>query len=69
MPFTLTIETGGAAFADADGNPDHTAAGAEIARILGKLQSNMSMFTLLAHDEGKVRDTNGNTCGSWSYGR
>jgi hypothetical protein len=67
MPFTLTIETGGAAFADADGNPDDNAAGVEIRTILGKLQSNLSMFTLLAHDEGKVRDSNGNTVGTWSY--
>ena len=56
---TLTIETDNAAFGD---DPAE-----ELASILRRLASNLTMLSRLAAPEnGKVRDSNGNTVGTWS---
>lgn len=66
--FTLTINTDGAAFQVLDPD-DGEAAGygacaAEVAYILRKL---VDLLDKTAPDSGtgNLRDTNGNTCGSW----
>lgn len=58
--FTLTIETDGAAFAD-DQLPE------ELATILRRVAGTLTCLTLGNPDTGKVRDTNGNTVGAWSF--
>lgn len=65
MPFTLTINTDGAAFADADGNPDDYSARFEVARILSELGRIPGPVTGAGSEI--VRDVNGNTVGTWSY--
>lgn len=58
--FTLTIETDGAAFAD-----DQLAE--ELATILRRVAGTMTALTLGNPDTGKIRDTNGNTVGAWTF--
>lgn len=57
--FTLTIQTGGAAF---------EYAGTELARILHRVADDLAANGTF-HGSGtvSVRDINGNTCGSWSF--
>lgn len=56
--FTLTIETGGAAFDDL---------AEELSTILRRVAGTMTALTLGNPDTGKIRDTNGNTVGAWSF--
>ncbi len=55
--FTLTISTDNAAFEDG--------AGPELARILAEFADDLP--DVLPHErDGKLRDANGNTVGTWS---
>tara|TARA_R100000781_G_scaffold24897_1_gene18470 strand:- start:389 stop:586 length:198 start_codon:yes stop_codon:yes gene_type:complete len=59
MKLTLTLETDNAAFED----------GSEVSRILHSLASLGHYDNLQAYNgegEQKLRDINGNTCGTWS---
>jgi hypothetical protein len=54
MKLTIRIEMGNAAFEDAG----------ELGRILHELADKVAAGAV--HDEGKIRDANGNTVGEWS---
>lgn len=59
--FTLTIETGNAAFEDAPLS--------EVARILRELATAAENSEGASAGAGKIRDANGAACGSWTYER
>lgn len=58
--FTLTIETGGAAF-------ERDQLAEELSTILRRVAGTLTCLTLGNPDAGSIRDTNGNTVGAWSF--
>jgi hypothetical protein len=68
MAFTLKIETGNAAFGDADSSEYYSERAEEVGRILRELASELlSERSPRDGEQGILRDHNGNTVGDWAF--
>lgn len=66
--FSLHIATDNAAFHDEEGEHYSAATGEELARILRDVADRLPLLRARdADDPVTVRDSNGNTCGRWSW--